>query len=71
MDSRPLPTWYDEGKFGIFCHWGLYSVPALRSEWMWYHWKLADPPDPNVVDFMNKNYKPGFDYADFASSVGR
>ena len=22
-----------DGKFGIFIHWGLYSVPAFRNEW--------------------------------------
>ncbi len=21
LDSRPLPTWFDEAKFGIFIHW--------------------------------------------------
>ena len=26
--SHPLPAWYDDAKFGIFIHWGLYSVPA-------------------------------------------
>ena len=25
---RPTPRWYDDAKFGIFIHWGLYSVPA-------------------------------------------
>ena len=22
IDSRPLPGWFDEAKFGIFIHWG-------------------------------------------------
>ncbi|WP_345605590.1 alpha-L-fucosidase [Pseudonocardia adelaidensis] len=26
--SRPLPDWYADAKFGIFVHWGAYSVPA-------------------------------------------
>jgi len=26
--ERPLPTWYANAKFGIFIHWGPYSVPA-------------------------------------------
>ncbi len=26
--DRPLPTWYDEAKFGIFIHWGPYAVPC-------------------------------------------
>lgn len=27
------PKWYQESKFGIFIHWGVYSVPAFGSEW--------------------------------------
>ena len=28
-----IPTWYEDAKFGIFIHWGLYAVPAFGSEW--------------------------------------
>lgn len=28
LDSRPVPSWFGNAKFGIFIHWGLYSVPA-------------------------------------------
>ena len=28
MDKRPLPEWYRDAKFGVFIHWGVYSVPA-------------------------------------------
>jgi len=27
------PNWYQDAKFGIFIHWGLYSVPAFANEW--------------------------------------
>lgn len=27
------PQWYKDAKFGIFIHWGLYSVPAFGNEW--------------------------------------
>lgn len=26
--KRPTPTWFKDAKFGIFIHWGVYSVPA-------------------------------------------
>ena len=29
LDSRPLPTWYDQVKLGIFMHFGPYSVPGM------------------------------------------
>ena len=33
LDSRPLPSWYDESKLGIFIHWGVFSVLGFQSEW--------------------------------------
>jgi alpha-L-fucosidase len=27
------PQWYKDAKFGIFIHWGVYSVPAAENEW--------------------------------------
>lgn len=27
------PDWYADAKFGLFIHWGAYSVPAFGSEW--------------------------------------
>ncbi|MGN0779185.1 MAG: alpha-L-fucosidase [Aristaeellaceae bacterium] len=28
-----VPEWYQDAKFGIFIHWGVYSVPAFGNEW--------------------------------------
>ncbi|XP_046553578.1 alpha-L-fucosidase-like [Haliotis rubra] len=65
IDSRPLPSWYDESKIGIFIHWGVFSVPSYVDEWFWYYWK-GPTPVKSVVKFMEENYRPGFTYADFA-----
>ena len=27
------PKWFRDAKFGIYFHWGLYSVPAFGNEW--------------------------------------
>jgi alpha-L-fucosidase len=45
LDQRPVPDWYKAAKFGIFIHWGIYSVPswaptnvsvyAKYAEWYW------------------------------------
>ncbi|XP_034840732.1 tissue alpha-L-fucosidase isoform X1 [Maniola hyperantus] len=64
LDTRPLPEWYDKAKIGIFMHWGVYSVPSFGSEWFWSNWKLSG--DNKTVEFMNKNYPPGFTYQEFA-----
>jgi alpha-L-fucosidase len=50
---------------GIFCHWGAYAVPSYSNEWFWYNWQGPDP-NPSVVAFMKKNFRPRFTYADFA-----
>ena len=28
-----VPDWFRDAKFGIFLHWGVYSVPAFGNEW--------------------------------------
>ena len=33
LKTYRLPEWYQDAKFGIFIHWGVYSVPAFGSEW--------------------------------------
>jgi hypothetical protein len=40
LDRRATPRWWVDAKFGIFIHWGVYSVPAWSvpgqySEWYW------------------------------------
>ena len=64
MDARPLPLWYDEAKFGIFCHWGVYSVPSFNGEWFWYGMNGG-----SNANFMKTHYRPGFTYQDFAPEV--
>ena len=31
LNARRLPDWYDEAKFGIFIHWGLFAIPGFAS----------------------------------------
>lgn len=33
LANYKIPEWYQDAKFGIFIHWGVYSVPAFGSEW--------------------------------------
>src|SRR4051794_25872498 len=33
LQKYEAPAWYRDAKFGIFIHWGVYSVPAFGSEW--------------------------------------
>jgi len=33
LKKYSVPDWFRDAKFGIFIHWGVYSVPAFGSEW--------------------------------------
>lgn len=33
LQTATLPAWFQQEKFGIFIHWGLYSIPAFNNEW--------------------------------------
>ncbi|MFW5657338.1 MAG: alpha-L-fucosidase [Bacteroidota bacterium] len=30
---EPAPEWFKDAKFGIYFHWGVYTVPAYGTEW--------------------------------------
>jgi len=70
LDKRPTPEWFLDAKFGIFIHWGVYSVPAWGApkqyaEWYWN--RMADKKPNNVWwQFHKKNFGENFDYQDFA-----
>ncbi len=73
LQTYQVPDWYKDAKFGIFIHWGVYSVPAFGSEWyprMMYvpgsreyehHLATYGPPDK----FGYKDFIPQFKAAKF------
>lgn len=38
VNTHQVPKWYDDCKFGIFIHWGIYSVPAYAP----HTWELGE-----------------------------
>jgi alpha-L-fucosidase len=32
LRSHAVPPWYEDAKFGIFIHWGLFSIPGFASQ---------------------------------------
>lgn len=38
LDKRPVPQWFTNAKFGIFIHWGVYSVPAYTTKGSYSEW---------------------------------
>lgn len=70
LDQRPMPTWFLDAKFGIFIHWGVYSVPAWGktgeyAEWYWNN--MSDKKPENAWwQFHSRQYGADFNYQDFA-----
>lgn len=38
LDSRAVAPWFEDAKFGIFVHWGPYSVPAWSPKGTYAEW---------------------------------
>ena len=64
LRGQPVPAWYEDGKFGIFLHWGVYAVPAFGNEWYPRHMYL---PGTREFEHHRKTYgdQTEFGYADF------
>jgi alpha-L-fucosidase len=45
LEKFQVPTWYQDAKFGIFIHWGVYSVPAFGNEWYPRNMYLKGTPE--------------------------
>ncbi len=41
-ENYHVPAWFYEAKFGLFMHWGVYSVPAHHNEWYEKHMYAAE-----------------------------
>ncbi|XOV71746.1 MAG: alpha-L-fucosidase [Verrucomicrobiota bacterium] len=72
LNARPSPSWFGDAKFGIFIHWGVYSVPAYcdkstYSEWYW-HWLRTKSHDGKVSNFHKSRYGEDVRYQDYAKT---
>jgi alpha-L-fucosidase len=70
-------TWFKDKKFGMFIHWGLYSIPAKHEQY-WQRWnvahdeyvKLADefnPTDFNPAEWLDLAQEAGMEYLVFTA----
>lgn len=81
VDRRRTPAWFSEARFGIFIHWGTYSVPAYApvipgklayAEWYWHAMTNGrDNPKAGELEkgtwaFHKRVYGSEIPYQDFA-----
>ena len=74
LNSRKVPEWFGKAKFGIFIHWGLYSIPAYApikdyAEWYGYSCNMENPETEAQAKYKafhkeHYNSKPYYDFKD-------
>jgi len=66
LKTHSLPKWLDDAKFGIYTHWGVYSVPACGPNGTWYPHNMYRE-GTEQYGYHVKNYGPPsqFGYKDF------
>ena len=64
LGAYRVPEWYRDAKFGIFIHWGVFSVPAFGNEWYPRNMYLSNNP---AFQHQIETYGPQskFGYKDF------
>lgn len=72
VEKHSAPAWFTGAKFGVFIHWGLYSVPAWAdceagkyAEWYWFWQHTKDVNGPGTYNHHLKTYGADFVYDDF------
>jgi alpha-L-fucosidase len=68
LGRHESPYWFDDAKFGIFIHWGLYSVPAWSppgEQYAEWYWRWMEDPNNAVHAYHAQTYGEDFDYDDF------
>lgn len=64
LETHPMPEWLLDAKFGIYAHWGVYSVPAFVTEW--YGKRMYDPGNNVYAHHLKTWGEPAkFGYKDF------
>ena len=57
LSKHQNPQWLLDAKFGIYAHWGVYSVSAYKSEW--YGKMMYDPDDKRGAwEYHQKRFGP-------------
>jgi alpha-L-fucosidase len=67
LKNVPTPQWLRDGKFGIYTHWGVYSVPAQGPNATWYANKTYWDPNSPQRKYWEETWGPleKFGYKDF------
>ncbi|MET7473593.1 alpha-L-fucosidase [Streptomyces sp. NPDC005648] len=68
LSGHQAPYWFNDAKFGIFIHWGVYSVPAwapVGTQYAEWYWDQMQDPDNPTYAHHRATYGEDFAYDDF------
>lgn len=66
LKTHPTPRWFQEAKFGIYTHWGIYCVPARGPNATWYPYNMYRAGTPQHAYHVQTYGDPSqFGYKDF------
>jgi alpha-L-fucosidase len=66
LRTHPTPQWFKDAKFGIYTHWGIYSVPAHGPNGTWYPHHMYFEGTPQYEYHVKTYGHPSkFGYKDF------
>ncbi|TDL23967.1 glycoside hydrolase [Rickenella mellea] len=71
LGQHESPSWYDNAKFGIFVHWGVYAVPAYAlvgkqyAEWYWWDMTYPNNKSSPTWTYHQNTYGKNVKYDDF------
>jgi alpha-L-fucosidase len=67
LKQHQTPKWLRDGKFGIYTHWGVYSVPAHGTNATWFSYGVYRNEDGKYRKWHEENYGPlsEFGYKDY------
>ncbi|KAF2430681.1 glycoside hydrolase [Tothia fuscella] len=76
IHAHVSPTWFNEAKFGIFIHWGVYAVPAwgnvgkneTYAEWYWWYLNQGPRTKSQTYPYHLKHYNTNITYDDFIAN---
>ena len=67
IKHQAVPEWFADAKFGIYFHWGVYSVPGWGSEWYprWMYVPDRKGWGDKIYSYHIKTYGKDVHYHDF------
>jgi alpha-L-fucosidase len=69
METKDNKKWFNDARFGMFIHWGIYSIPA-QGEWVRYYNDISlDDYDKYIKQFNPVDFNPS-EWAEIAWQAG-